>query len=104
MQTSLITRALSASPRELDAKLELLQQLGYESRYSYGEDDVLFSEKENDTYAHDTARWIQTEYSWALEEAADPPTGVPDLFDGAFRLLRWHISVSHVRIYPATLQ
>ena len=78
-------RACAASPHELDAKLELLQQLGYASRYSYAEDDTLISEK--DPYSLDTDRWVQTEYNWALTEAADPPAGIPDFFDGAFSLL-----------------
>ena len=85
MQTPPMRRTLLASPRELDPKLELLQQLGYESRYSYGEDSALFSEK--DAFPYDTDQWIQSEYNWALEEAAEPPAGIPDLFDGAFYML-----------------
>ncbi|PIL27319.1 hypothetical protein GSI_10466 [Ganoderma sinense ZZ0214-1] len=67
-----------ASPRELDAKLELLQQLGYEGRCFFEEDEPNAS---NPVYLNDTARWIETEYNWALEEAAESATGIPDLFD-----------------------
>ncbi|KAH9890393.1 hypothetical protein C8Q73DRAFT_803900 [Cubamyces lactineus] len=67
----------SASPRELNAKLELLQQLGYEDRFLDNEEDHIqpLSEK---SYLDD---WIQTEYSWALEETADSASCIPDLFD-----------------------
>lgn len=78
MQPTLAKRSL-ASPRELDAKLELLQQLGYEGRYFFEEDGPHAA---NSAYHNDTDRWIQTEYSWALEEAAESAAGIPDLFDG----------------------
>lgn len=80
MQSKLVKRtSLSASHPELDAKLELLQQLGYGDRYI--EDDASLSEKAS----FDTDRWIRSEYSWALEEAAESNVHVPDLFDGQFR-------------------
>ena len=83
MHTTHPRHALVASPRELDAKLELLQQLGYASRYSYGEDtdNILLSEK--DPYGLDTDRWIQSEYKWSPDQASEPAAGIPDLFDGA---------------------
>ncbi|KAI0634958.1 hypothetical protein C8Q77DRAFT_665530 [Trametes polyzona] len=83
MQDHLATRSLAASQRELDQKLELLQQLGYDSRfYSAEEDDHVGPLSEKSAYLdHETDRWIQTEYDWALEEAADSALGIPDLFD-----------------------
>ncbi|KAI1798418.1 hypothetical protein LXA43DRAFT_968729 [Ganoderma leucocontextum] len=77
MHPTLAKRTL-ASPRELDAKLELLQQLGYEGRCFFQDDEPHTA---NPVYLNDTDRWIQTEYNWALEEAADSATGISDLFD-----------------------
>ncbi|KAI0658968.1 hypothetical protein C8Q70DRAFT_916120 [Cubamyces menziesii] len=70
-------RSLAASPRELDAKLELLQQLGYEDRF-FDNEEHIHPLSEKSSYLDD---WIQTEYSWALEEAADSASSIPDLFD-----------------------
>ncbi|KAI0718381.1 hypothetical protein C8T65DRAFT_570799 [Cerioporus squamosus] len=72
-------RTLAASPRELDAKLELLQQLGYEDRF-YLDDDASIPD-EKSYFDRDTDRWIQTEYNWALGEAAESAASIPDLFD-----------------------
>ncbi|OJT06425.1 hypothetical protein TRAPUB_2700 [Trametes pubescens] len=80
-------RSIAASQRELDAKLELLQQLGYDAdnRFCSDEDDHVAPLSEKSAYLdHDTDRWIQTEYNWALQEAADAVIGIPDLFDGKF--------------------
>ena len=85
MQSSLMKRTLPASPRELDAKLELLQQLGYADRF-YLDDhspDASISDEKAHYLDRDTDRWIQTEYNWALEEAAESAASIPDLFDGA---------------------
>ncbi|KAH9941271.1 uncharacterized protein BXZ73DRAFT_88418 [Epithele typhae] len=72
MQSALTRSAFVASPRELDAKLELLQQLGY------GDDDAHFS----DSYpAYDTARWVDSGYGWPDEKATDSLASIPDLFD-----------------------
>ncbi|KAI0764806.1 hypothetical protein C8Q74DRAFT_1000539 [Fomes fomentarius] len=80
MQSKLVKRtSLSASHPELDAKLELLQQLGYGDRYIL-EDDASLSEK-GSFLDDDRERWIRSEYSWALEEAAESNVRVPDLFD-----------------------
>ena len=87
MHPTLAKRSL-ASPRELDAKLELLQQLGYEGRYFFEEDEP---QATNPVYLNDTDRWIQTEYNWALEEAAESATGIPDLFDGMSHIVLLHV-------------
>ncbi|TFK91918.1 hypothetical protein K466DRAFT_481729 [Polyporus arcularius HHB13444] len=69
-----------ASPRELDAKLELLQQLGYEDRF-YLDDDASIPDEKPHYLDRDTDRWVQTEYNWALGEAAESAASIPDLFD-----------------------
>ncbi|KAH9855626.1 hypothetical protein C2E23DRAFT_866720 [Lenzites betulinus] len=84
MHTNRATRSVAAS--QLDAKLELLQQLGYESRFYDDDEDEQQPRSaplpEKRAYPdRDTDRWIQTEYSWALEEAAESTLGIPDLFD-----------------------
>ncbi|KAI8969448.1 hypothetical protein BD414DRAFT_532153 [Trametes punicea] len=81
MQAHLAKRSLAASRPELDAKLELLQQLGYESRFFDGDHDVASLSEKSAYLGHDTDRWIQTEYDWALEEAAESAVSIPDLFD-----------------------
>ncbi|KAI0353379.1 hypothetical protein OH77DRAFT_1497367 [Trametes cingulata] len=80
MQDHVAKRDIAASPRELDAKLELLQQLGYSDRF-FDDDDVAPLSEKSAYIDHDTDRWIQTEYNWALEEAADSAVSIPDLFD-----------------------
>ena len=72
----------------MDAKLELLQQLGYEGRYFFEEDEP---QATNPVYLNDTDRWIQTEYNWALEEAAESVAGIPDLFDGMSYIVLLHV-------------
>ncbi len=80
-QPSCLKRTLAASPRDLDAKLELLQQLGYEDRF-YLDDDASIPDEKPHYLDRDTDRWIQTEYNWALGEAAESAASIPDLFDG----------------------
>ncbi|RPD65229.1 hypothetical protein L227DRAFT_205736 [Lentinus tigrinus ALCF2SS1-6] len=80
MHSNPMKRNLAASPRELDAKLELLQQLGYEDRF-YLDDDASIPDEKAPYLDHDTDRWIQTEYNWALGEAAESAASIPDLFD-----------------------
>lgn len=78
MQSHLGKRSLP-SPRELDTKLELLQELGYVNRFYLEDDDTHTG---NPVFLNEADRWIQTEYNWALEEAAESVAGIPDLFDG----------------------
>ena len=50
------------------------------------DDDASISEK--GSYLDlDTDRWIQAECKWALEEAAESASDIPDLFDGQSALL-----------------
>ncbi|KAI0367177.1 hypothetical protein BV20DRAFT_950620 [Pilatotrama ljubarskyi] len=80
MQTHVAKHDIAASPRELDAKLELLQQLGYSGRF-FDDDDVAPLSEKSAYIDHETDRWIQTEYNWALQEATDSAVSIPDLFD-----------------------
>ncbi|KAI0674112.1 hypothetical protein C8Q78DRAFT_1012934 [Trametes maxima] len=67
---------------QLDAKLELLEQLGYHGDFFDHDEHHVPPLSEKTAYIdRDTARWVQTEYTWALEEAADSALGIPDLFD-----------------------
>ncbi|TBU47837.1 hypothetical protein BD309DRAFT_977994 [Dichomitus squalens] len=77
MQSHFTKRSLP-SPRELDAKLELLQELGYVDRFYLEDDDTHTG---NPVFLDNADRWVETEYEWALEEAAEPIAGVPDFFD-----------------------
>ncbi|KAI0746510.1 hypothetical protein C8Q80DRAFT_1271394 [Daedaleopsis nitida] len=77
MQHNLMQRTIAASHRELDTKLELLQQLGYGDRFFLDDDASISDIHPKD---EDTARWIQAECNWAMEEAA---ADIPDLFDVA---------------------
>ncbi|KAI0646109.1 hypothetical protein C8Q79DRAFT_1009783 [Trametes meyenii] len=67
---------------QLDAKLELLEQLGYDSHFLDHDEHHVPPLSEKTAYIdRDTARWVETEYNWALEEAAESAFGIPDLFD-----------------------
>ncbi|KAI0764022.1 hypothetical protein BD413DRAFT_199751 [Trametes elegans] len=81
MQDHHAKHTLAASHHDLDAKLELLQQLGYDSRFFDEDEDVEPISDKSPYLDHDTHRWVQDEYNWALEEAADAAAGIPDLFD-----------------------
>ncbi|CDO75631.1 hypothetical protein BN946_scf184840.g14 [Trametes cinnabarina] len=83
MQDNIPHSSLAASRRELDAKHELLQQLGYADRFfdHNPDDDIASLPEKLALLDHDTDRWVQSEYEWAMEEAADSVVSIPDLFN-----------------------
>ncbi|KAL7284346.1 hypothetical protein ACG7TL_001635 [Trametes sanguinea] len=72
---------MAASRRETDANHELLQQLGYADRYFDEDHDIASLSEKLALLDQETDRWVQSEYEWALEEAADSAVSIPDLFD-----------------------
>ncbi|KAI9058059.1 hypothetical protein FKP32DRAFT_1298462 [Trametes sanguinea] len=81
MQDHISHRTMAASRREPDAKHELLQQLGYADRYFDEDHDIASLSEKLALLDQETDRWVQSEYEWALEEAADSAVSIPDLFD-----------------------
>ncbi|OCH84336.1 hypothetical protein OBBRIDRAFT_415717 [Obba rivulosa] len=80
MQSTLTTHPVAASKRDIDPKLgDLFQQLCLQERDDAPDNPHI--PDRNSYMDPDTDGWIQAEYKWALDEAADSAVSLPYLDD-----------------------